>query len=555
MIKALKRLIEGPDYLTDDIEPKTPIVESDKGVKIKALTKIIPASEVKQKLQNFASMLIPLVPSWLLEFEDDSKHYLVPKSQLDVLVSDEDIDDWNYLLERFNSIMGNLTKLLNNIRKIDYHKIVHDKLLEREIRNRKIKLTEKLLEKTNEKKEESSARSSVTDDMKLDALMLAGMSTVMGSPVGPASADKVAIAKKLIQKYGLKDYQAAAIVGTWMREGLGKGRPDDIEDAYAAQYGDFGPPPIGSTRVGYGWAQWTNMVPGGRLDTVANGIGVTDRNWTDRDNYAAFDWELRNKYPALMGALKKTQTIDEAVQLFVHVYEAGGDIQSFVNMHGQNFMPDRVNAAKSVFTGLTQPSNQASGAIILPPSLMQNMIYYNTGDKTDDLANFIVDRPTIIDTSDVGEPLIVIPTERPIGQEILNILFKDSFIKIERIFERNEKEQLAKAQTSIENNTTSIKRSPIPKSSSPTSNYLKEQKEVMMLDSMIELSNDFIEQIKKPFSDESSSTNDFTLKMASPSVKMSESAITNIDTVSQKTQNVFGRKVILMTQDIYTTEG
>ena len=43
--------------------------------------------------------------------------------------------------------------------------------------------------------------------------------------------------------------------------------------------------------------------------------------------------------------------------------------------------------------------------------------------------------------------------------------------------------------------------------------------------------------------------------MASPSVKMSESAITNIDTVSQKTQNVFGRKVILMTQDIYTTEG
>ena len=152
MIKALKRLIEGPDYLTDDIEPKTPIVESDKGVKIKALTKIIPASEVKQKLQNLASMLIPLVPTWLLEFEDDGKHYLVPKSQLEVLVSDEDIDDWNYLLERFNSIIGNLTKLLNNIRKIDYHKIVHDKLLEREIRNRKIKLTEKLLEKTNEKK-------------------------------------------------------------------------------------------------------------------------------------------------------------------------------------------------------------------------------------------------------------------------------------------------------------------------------------------------------------------------------------------------------------------
>ena len=134
-------------------------------------------------------------------------------------------------------------------------------------------------------------------------------------------------------------------------------------------------------------------------------------------------------------------------------------------------------------------------------------------------------------------------------------MFKDSFIKIERIFERRKKEQLAKAQTSIENNTTSIKRSHIPKSFSSTSNYLKQQKETMMLDSMIELSQDFIDQIKKPRNDESSSTNDLTLKMASPSVKMSESAITNIDTVSQKTQNVFGRKVILMTQDIYTTEG
>ena len=30
--------------------------------------------------------------------------------------------------------------------------------------------------------------------------------------------------------------------------------------------------------------------------------------------------------------------------------------------------------------------------------------------------------------------------------------------------------------------------------------------------------------------------------------------ISNIDTVSQNTQNVFGAKVILMTQDIYATE-
>ena len=90
----------------------------------------------------------------MLEFEQDEKHYLVPKNQMDVLVSDEDVDDWNYLLERFNNLLANLTKLLNNVRKVDYHRIVYNKLLEREIENRKIKLTEKLLEKTEEKEEE-----------------------------------------------------------------------------------------------------------------------------------------------------------------------------------------------------------------------------------------------------------------------------------------------------------------------------------------------------------------------------------------------------------------
>ena len=127
------------------IKPKSPIVGSGKRVRIQALTKMIPAVKVKQELKNFASMFIPIIPPWMLEFEQDEKHYLVPKNQMNMLVSDEDVDDWNYLLERFNNLLANLTKLLNNVRKIDYNKIVHDKLLEREIRNRKIKLTEKLL--------------------------------------------------------------------------------------------------------------------------------------------------------------------------------------------------------------------------------------------------------------------------------------------------------------------------------------------------------------------------------------------------------------------------
>ena len=422
------------------------------------------------------SMFIPIIPPWMLEFEQDEKHYLVPRNQMNMLVSDEDVDDWNYLLERFNNLLDNLTKLLNNVRKIDYNKIAHDKLLEREIRNRKIKLTEKLLEKTEEKKQKASKNTPEVQIENMNMLMMAAANAAVPSinrNAPPAKADFVEIANNLKSKYGLEDF-LAAIVGTWMQEGLGKGRPDDIEDAYAAQYGDFGPPPIGSSLVGYGWAQWTNMQPGGRLDRVAAGIGVTDRAWTNQDNLRAFDWELQNLFPSLIQHLKDTQDIDEAVQLFVHIYEAGGNIQNFVNMHGASFLPRRIQSAESVLSGMTK--SNAAGAILIP-QLVDSYIWYNTNDRTDNLAKFIVDRPTIINTAEIGEPLIVIPTERPIGQQILNILFKEPFRKIDKIFENKKKQQEAKPQTPIENSITSIKRSPIPESSRPTSNYFQGQQQ------------------------------------------------------------------------------
>ena len=536
------------------INPKSFIVGSGKTVKIKALTKMIPAAKVKQELKNFASMFIPIIPPWMLEFEQDEKHYLVPKNQMNMLVSDEDVDDWNYLLERFNNLLTNLTKVLNNIRKIDYHKIVHDKLLEREIINRKIKITEKLLEKTEEKDEKASKNTPQSQIENMNILALAAMNAVAQPSINrnapPAKADFVEIANNLKSKYGLEDFQAAAIVGTWMQEGLGKGRPDDIEDAYAAQYGDFGPPPIGSSLVGYGWAQWTNMAPGGRLDRVATAIGVTDRAWTNQDNLRAFDWELQNLFPSLIKHLKDTQDIDEAVQLFVHIYEAGGNIQNFVNMHGASFLPRRIQSAESVLSGMTKPN--ASGAILIP-QLVDSYIWYNTNDRTDNLAKFIVDRPTIIDTAEIGEPLIVIPTERPIGQQILNILFKEPFRKIEKIFEKKQQQE-AKPQTPIENNTTSITRSPIPESSRPTSNYLQRQQQ-----SSSSYNDMNVESITRDTSADSIQNslmkiNTKVSNLTRRSQTTTRRSLSNIDTVSQTTQNVFGAKVILMTQDIYATE-
>lgn len=536
------------------IKPLTRIV-GGKPIKIKALTQIIPARKMKSELKSIVSMFAPIVPGWMLEFDSEHRHYLVPKTMFDVLVSDQDVDDWNYLLERFNNLLGNLTKILNNIRKIDYNKIIVDKLLEQEIRNRRIKVTEKLLEKEQEgeKKKRDKASPQTKIDNLTESLMAMGFAAaapMINRNAPPAKADFVEIANKLKNKYRLKDFQAAAIVGTWMQEGLGKGRPDDIEDAYAAQYGDFGPPPIGSTRVGYGWAQWTNMAPGGRLDRVAAGIGVTDRAWTNNDNMKAFDWELQNTFPSLIKHLKDTQDIDEAVQLFVHIYEAGGNIQNFVNMHGASFLPRRIQSAESVLSGMTKPN--ATGAILIP-QLMNSFIWYNTDDKTDDLANFIVDKPTIIDVNDVGEPMVVIPTERPIGQEILSILFKEPFRKIERIFEKRQQE--AKPQTPIENNTTSIKRSPIPVSETPEPTRRQSPPTVPTTSYTTDTSaTESFESIVDRFDSSFSKQSESLLKFTQPSVSNSMRKISNIDTVSQKTENVFGPKVILMTQDIYVTE-
>ena len=47
------------------INPKSSIVGSGKAVKIRALTKMIPAAKVKQELKNFAAMFVPIIPNGL----------------------------------------------------------------------------------------------------------------------------------------------------------------------------------------------------------------------------------------------------------------------------------------------------------------------------------------------------------------------------------------------------------------------------------------------------------------------------------------------------------
>jgi len=199
----------------------------------------------------------------------------------------------------------------------------------------------------------------------------------------------------------------------------------------------------------------------------------------------------------------------------------------------------------------------SSGAILLPQLFDRYDIMYNTNDKTDDLANFIVDRPTILDVSEIGEPLVVIPTQRPIGQEIMNILFKEPFRKLETIFLDvvEKKQSKEKSQTPIQNSNTSINRSPIPESSRPTSDYFESQRtkyeQSIDASKVVSEMSGYIEDKLSPLKTKidtklSGST--------APLQRASSRSVSNIDTISQKTNNVFGNKLILLTQDIFATE-
>jgi len=466
--------------------------------------------------------------------------------------SDEDVDDWNYLLERFNNLLANLTKLLNNIRKIDYHKIVHDKLLEREIRNRKIKLTEKLLEKTEEKEEKASRNTPEVQIENMNMLMMAAANAFIprSSPdVNPLDAATL----EQLNEDG-SALKAAAFLGT-----LEASQAQDVADTFQVMLNR-----AATNHSGYGglfeqitapeqFSPYSAAIYGDSADGAAASyygeLNVTLEELAEMSSAPNAFEQLEARFGAGSASIAQQVLAD---------FESEGTL----SQNSKEFIGGMVSfrgAGSEIGDDYKQRHDEAnkffaSGAILIP-QLVDSYIWYNTNDRTDNLAQFIVDRPTVIDMQTVGEPLIVIPTERPIGQQILNILFKEPFRKIEKIFEKKKQQQEAKAQTPIQNNTTSITRSPIPESSRPTSNYLQRQQQSSLL-----YNDDInVESITRDTSADSiqnslmkidSKISDLTRR----SQTTTRRTISNIDTVSQTTQNVFGAKVILMTQDIYATE-
>jgi hypothetical protein len=173
---------------------------------------------------------------------------------------------------------------------------------------------------------------------------------------GNLASKSVQLSKRLQQMFGLKDFQAAAIVGTWLREGFASGFPDIKEG------GKRGAPTYDAPRTGgYGFAQWTNTQGGGpndRLNRAMIYLGMKDnpRPWTVEDNLKVFKWEIEQKgYGSAISELKKTTNLTDAVRTFVGIYEAGGmkNISRYEGQEGGGFIDRRLSSAKGVLKYMT----------------------------------------------------------------------------------------------------------------------------------------------------------------------------------------------------------
>tara|TARA_A200000159_G_scaffold163513_1_gene190029 strand:+ start:8667 stop:10292 length:1626 start_codon:yes stop_codon:yes gene_type:complete len=540
MIKALTKLIAGDDY--------------DLGPWVEAKTPMVPAKKTSEGLREVAGILSPFIPTWMLELRpEEDKNYIVPRSQLDLIVKDEDVDDWNYLLDRFNKLLNNFIKVLDNIRRVNYYDILADKLLEREIETRKLKITEKLLEKVRDRKEEGKTKEEKIRDLATAVTALVGAGALGAAAASGAQKNKTvnpldAATLESAQASGA-DLRAAAHLATLEASGA-----QDVADVLQVMLNR-------SAKNHSGYGPLMNQIIAPEQFSPYSAAIYGD----SADGNAASYYGSLNVTPQEIVALaSKPNGIDLLVERFgagnasiakqvLKDFEEDGPLSQssaefvggMVSFRGMNVQLDveynqRHGEANKFF---------ARGGIVLPDLFGSIPLPYK--DITKDISKFVIDRPTIINANQIGEPLVVIPTERPIGKEILNILFKEPFRKIENIFERRDKDAIPK--TPIQNNTTSINRTTIPKSETPESSYepqlkresVSEEESLNVTDAYT-IGLELGEQFSNMFQNSKGAI--------IPSTSRTTGKVSNIDTVSQKTENVFGPTVILMTQDIYATE-
>ena len=528
-----------------------------KPVKIKALTPMIPGGESQYDTRGAFNGIVPFSLDMLKLEEREETSYIIPKQEIQYLVEHNDMEDWKKLLGMFDGLLGNMMRLLNNIRRENYTKISFLKIEEQEIERRHNKLQEKLLDLT-QKNDEIDAKTEMTDSEKIEKLKktLSTMGFVAGGAMaslvtedltglqtGSVHKKGASIAKMLMSRYGLTDVQAAAIVGNFIREsGLTPYNVENSNTVYDAQ--EPLPPPYGTQRTGYGWAQWTN----GRLNTfiekfLGGGPDKRGKPANDGDNWKMLTYELDGPYNSVIKGLKNYTDVTQATIYAEENYE-GAKIKA---------NDERINAAKGVLKEIRQM--KASGAIVLPELFNEHKITYDTFRKNTLLSNFIVDRPTIIDMKDVGEPLVIIPTERPIGQSILKILFERPFQKIEETFARLNPDKSEKEKSkNPENSQSYINRTTIK----PTRSMVGSTSPSAITSSQTD--NQQTSYTKQP--ETTTQTDSITSSIKPPEQKIPDmmplqskrnAQETVIDNVSNSTSDLFDIPMVLV-QDYYVLE-
>ena len=444
---------------------------------------------------------------------------------------------------------------MENIRRQNYYKILYLNLEQKEIIRRHNALQERLLEKN--KDQNKKAKTGLTDTEKLNELEkvlgMLGMGAIAqavsntedltGIQTGNVHKKGASIAKMLMSKYGLTDIQAAAIIGNFIREsGL---TPYNVENSSPYNSEEPLPPPYGAYPVGYGWAQWT----GGRLNTfiekfLGGGPGKRGKAANDGDNWRMLTYELDGPFNHVIQGLKGINDITEATIFAEEKYE-GASIKA---------NDERINAAKGVLKELKGPTPKAKGGIVIPEIFGYHKVEYDTISKPNLISNFIIDKPTIINTLQYNEPLIIIPLGRPVGISILKMLFKRPFEMIEQMITRKKTEEYSKSLNQIEKQPLTSRRTTIPKTTSQSG-------------STSPSSLSYSDTAAKPKNEVLSSSADSTNYNANTSIDVKAntqntlpsnvnqvSKKTFIDTVSQTTEDIFNTEIYLMTQDIIVEE-
>lgn len=153
---------------------------------------------------------------------------------------------------------------------------------------------------------------------------------------GSGVAKGTQISKRLQKDLGLKDYQAAAVVGNLLQENTNL-VPDLLEGSKKGLL-----PEAMKKGIGYGWAQWTYPSRQQELFNLAKSMGVdpTKQPLTDEINYAMLIRELQR-----LPSFKSTKSIEEASNWILFNYENPAD-------KGKREQGERIEDSRKILKGM-----------------------------------------------------------------------------------------------------------------------------------------------------------------------------------------------------------